>query len=49
MRRLRLSLGLAALLLLWATPGRGAETLEMSCPSATTSTSPATAWRRTPP
>ena len=32
MRRLRLSLGLAALLLLWATPGRGAETLEMSCP-----------------
>ena len=32
MRRLRLSLGLAALLLLWATPGRGAETLEMNCP-----------------
>ena len=29
MRRLRLSLGVAALLLLWATPGRGAETLEM--------------------
>jgi LPXTG-motif cell wall-anchored protein len=32
MRRLRLSLGLAALLLLWATPGQGAETLEMNCP-----------------
>ena len=32
MRRLRLSLGLAALLLLWATPGFGAETLEMNCP-----------------
>jgi LPXTG-motif cell wall-anchored protein len=32
MRRLRLSLGLAAFLLLWATPGHGAETLEMNCP-----------------
>jgi LPXTG-motif cell wall-anchored protein len=32
MRRFRLPLALAALLLLWASPGHGAETLEMSCP-----------------
>jgi LPXTG-motif cell wall-anchored protein len=32
MRRLRRSLGLAALLLLWAIPGHGAESLEMNCP-----------------
>jgi LPXTG-motif cell wall-anchored protein len=32
MRRLRLALGLAAALLLWAAPGYGAETLTMTCP-----------------
>jgi LPXTG-motif cell wall-anchored protein len=32
MRRLRLALGLAAVLLVWAAPGYGAETLTMNCP-----------------
>jgi LPXTG-motif cell wall-anchored protein len=32
MRRLRLALGLAAVLLGWAAPGYGAETLTMNCP-----------------
>ena len=32
MRRLRLALGLAVALLLWAAPGYGAETLTMTCP-----------------
>jgi LPXTG-motif cell wall-anchored protein len=32
MRRLRLALGLAVVLLVWAAPGYGAETLTMNCP-----------------